>query len=85
MAKVELLGGFEVQLTFTDGAVRRLDLEPYLRGPVFDPIRRDPALFRAVRIDPELGVLCWPNGADLDAEVLRWGLRPAAWDGPDRP
>jgi hypothetical protein len=30
-----------------------------------------------VRIDPGLGVLAWPTGADLDAELLRcddlWG------------
>ena len=31
---------------------------------------RDPAYFALVRIDPELGSVAWPNGADLDPDVL---------------
>jgi hypothetical protein len=37
------------------------------------------ALFRAVRVDPLLGTIVWPNDADIDPDVLRWGLRPASW------
>jgi hypothetical protein len=62
--------------------VRRVDLEPCLRGPIFEPLRGDPAAFRAVRVDPQLRTIAWPNGADIDPDVLRWGLRPAAWDAP---
>jgi hypothetical protein len=32
---------------------------------VFAPLR-DPELFGAVALDPELGAVRWPNGADLD-------------------
>jgi hypothetical protein len=77
---VHCLEGFTVKLGFTDGTTRAIDLDPYLRGPVFEPLRRDPALFRAVRVDPLLGTIVWPNDADIDPDVLRWGLRPAAWD-----
>lgn len=69
--------GFEVELRFTDGSTRLVDLEPLLRGPIFDPVRRDAELFRAVRVDPELGTIVWPNGADLDPDVL-YGSRPPA-------
>ncbi len=31
---------------------------------------RDPVLFRQVRIDPDLGMLEWPPGADIDPNVL---------------
>jgi len=66
-----------VELGLTDGSIRVVDLTPYLRGPVFDPLLRDPALFRAVRVDASLGTIVWPNGADLDPDVLVLGL-PAA-------
>ena len=73
----EVLDGFKVRLTFTDETQKVIDLEPYLRGPVFDPIRSDPKLFRAVRVDEETGTIVWPNGADLDPDVLYLGLKPA--------
>lgn len=79
VTSVHPLGGFVVELCFDDGAVRRIDLSPFLTGPVFEPILRDDALFRSVRVDPELGTIVWPNGADIDPLVLRYGLRPAGW------
>lgn len=36
---------------------------------VFAPLR-DPAYFVRVRVNPELGTICWPNGADWDPLVL---------------
>jgi len=47
---VRPLEGFDVEVTFTNGTVRRIDLEPFLHGPVFEPLRRDPAAFRAVYV-----------------------------------
>jgi hypothetical protein len=68
-----------VELTLTDGSVRRVDLLPYLRGPVFAEIRDNPEFFRRISVDEELGTVVWPNGADLDPDVLIHGRRPAAW------
>ncbi|HSM91358.1 MAG TPA: DUF2442 domain-containing protein [Anaeromyxobacteraceae bacterium] len=82
VTSVSPIGGFVVELTFDDGTVRQVDLEPYLRGPVFEPVRRDPAYFQSVRVDPELGTIVWPNGADIDPQVLRYGLRLASWPEP---
>jgi hypothetical protein len=73
---VRLLTGFEVELTFSDGTVRVVDLGPRLWGPMFEPLKNDPALFRQVRVDPELGTIVWPNGADLDPDVLHAGGTP---------
>lgn len=78
ITSVRPLRDFEVELDFSDGSSRAVDLSPYLRGPVFQPIREDPALFRAVRVDRQLGTIVWPNGADLDPDVLYAGLEPAA-------
>ena len=72
---------FRVRIEFTDGTEREVDLEPYLRGPIFEPLRRDRSLFAAVQVDPVLRTLVWPNGADIDPDVLYHGRRPAAWAG----
>jgi hypothetical protein len=74
---VEVLEPFRVRLRFTNGTAREVDLAVFLRGPVFEPIRNDPAVFRSVRVDPELGTIVWPNGADIDPDVLYHGLKPA--------
>jgi hypothetical protein len=75
---VETLGGFRVRLSLTDGSTREVDLTPYLNGPVFEPVRSDSAFFRSVRVDHELGTIVWPNGADIDPDVLIHGRVPAA-------
>jgi hypothetical protein len=72
---VEGCGGFMVNVTFDDGACRRIDLEPYLHGPVFETIRRDADVFRDMRV--EYGTITWSNGADIDPDVLYYGLEPA--------
>ncbi len=74
---VQPLEAHRVRLEFTDGSAREVDLAVYLRGPVFEPIRNDPAVFRSVRVDPQLGTIVWPNGADIDPDVLYRGLKPA--------
>lgn len=79
--KVETLHDFWVRLTFTDGTCREVDLERFLHGPIFEPLRRDPTLFHAVRVDPRMGTLVWENGADIDPDVLYHNLTPVAREG----
>jgi len=74
---VEPLEGFHVRLVFTDGTRRDLNLDRFLRGPVFDEIRRDRILFQQVAVDRELGTIVWPNGADIDPDVLHGDFEPA--------
>ena len=75
---VKPLEKFQVLLEFTDGKQKVVDLEPLLRGPIFEPIRQNPELFRAVRVDDELGIIVWENGADIDPDVL-YGTHVPAW------
>ena len=35
-------------------------------------VRVDDSVFRDVAVDPAFGVISWPNGADVDAELLRY-------------
>ena len=47
---VKPLDRFRVHLEFEDGTQREADLALYLRGPIFEPIRNDPALFRSMLV-----------------------------------
>jgi hypothetical protein len=73
---VEPLEDFQLRLTFTDGLVREVDLSDDLWGPMAEPLQ-DPVYFRRVRVDPELGTVAWPNGYDLDPDVLHGDHEPA--------
>lgn len=72
--EVKALEGFKLKLALTDGSVIERDVSRLLAGPVFEPIRKDPAVFAKVRV--EGGTVVWPNGADLCADVLIWGGAP---------
>ena len=63
-----------VWLRFRDGTTGEIDLEPALRGPMFQPLK-DVAVFRQFFIHPEFETLAWPNGADLAPEFLHDNVR----------
>ena len=74
---VKVLDNFNVRLEFTDGTSKEIDLEPYLHGQVFESLRKDPGAFRTVHADERSGTIVWDNGADIDPDVLYYGLTPA--------
>lgn len=67
------LDPYVVRVVFADGEVRDVDIEPLLSGPVFEPLR-DPATFASVTVDESGDTIAWPNGADLDPDVI-YGTR----------
>ncbi|MBA4313325.1 MAG: DUF2442 domain-containing protein [Chlorobiaceae bacterium] len=73
---VKHLEDFKVELLLTDGKRKIVDLEPYLYGPIFDPIRADRTLFKTIHVDKELGTVVWDNGADIDPDVLILDRKP---------
>lgn len=62
--------GFTVQAVLSDGTMRHVDLGDHLVGPVFEPIRNNPALFAEVYVDPVSRTLAWPGDIALDPDVL---------------
>ena len=72
---VEPLEKFRVLLTFQNDVLKEIDLEKFLRGEIFEPIRKDPNVFRSVKIVG--GTIGWDNGADIDPDVLYYDLKPA--------
>jgi hypothetical protein len=69
VVEVRYVRDYVLWLRFQDGTVGEVDLRPSFRGPVFEPLR-DLEYFKQVRIDPEIGTIVWPNGADVAPETL---------------
>ncbi len=65
-----------MHVTFTDGSARDINLEKYLHGPAFERIRNDAEYFKQVFVG-DGKTLAWPNGADIDPDVLYHDLTPA--------
>ncbi len=61
-------GGHCLRLRFSDGTEKTVDFSPWLRGPVFEPLR-DVRVFKRFFLSG--GTVCWPNGADIAPEALR--------------
>lgn len=77
----EPLGDYRLRLTFDDGLVRDLDLRKIAHcGGVFEPLE-DPVYFAQVAVDSESRTICWPNGVDLDPDVLHGDAEPASGYG----
>ncbi len=71
----EPLDALRIRVRFTNGEQREIDLTPYIAtGPIFEPVRTNPAFFRSVVVDG--GTLTWSNGADIDPDVLYYGGAP---------
>ena len=69
--QVQPLPERRLKATFEDGLKATVDLDAIVktyRG-VFLPLLDD-RFFQQVRVDPELGTVVWPNGADICPDVL---------------
>ena len=77
----EHLGELRLRLTFSDGLVRELDFAGALDTGVLEPLK-DPKLFAQVSVDPVAGTVVWPNGVDLDPDVLHGDHDPVSGVGP---
>jgi hypothetical protein len=68
-----------IRATFTDGAVKDIDLSELLAaGGVFAPIHERREIFEQVAVNPETGTVEWPGEVDLDPEVLYGRYEPAS-------
>jgi hypothetical protein len=67
VVKAEYRGDHRIRLWFNDGREKTVDFAPWLRGPVFEPLK-DETYFRGFFV--EGGTVSWPNGADIAPETL---------------
>jgi hypothetical protein len=69
VVEVRYVRDYVLWLRFQDGTSGEVDIQPSFKGPVFEPLR-DMTYFKQVRLDPEIGTIVWPNGADVAPETL---------------
>lgn len=68
--KVKPLENYRLYLRFEDDVEGEIDVTGLIDFVgVFAPLRNH-EYFVQVRVNPELGTICWPNQADLDPDVL---------------
>jgi hypothetical protein len=76
---VQPLEGLRIRATFSDGAIKEIDLSALLAaGGVFAPIYERREVFEQVAVNPESGTVEWPGEVDLDPEVIYGRYEPAS-------
>jgi Protein of unknown function (DUF2442) len=79
VTEVEPLVGPAIRATFSDGAVKDIDLAELLSaGGVFTSIYTRREIFEQVRVNAETRTVEWPGEVDLDPEVLSGRHEPAS-------
>lgn len=70
IVEVRPMDDYHLHLRFEDGVEGTVDVSQHVSfDGVFEPLRGR-EYFERVRIDEESGAIYWPNGADLDPDVL---------------
>ena len=77
---VEVIGDYQLRLTFAGGTVGDVDFSGRDWHGVFEPLR-DPGYFARVAVDPEAGTIAWPDGLDMAPEPLYSEARRHLVDG----
>jgi hypothetical protein len=70
VVEVRPLGDYRLYLRFEDGVAGEIDVADLI---TFDGVfaeLKDGRRFARVKVNPDLGTICWPGGADLDPDVL---------------
>jgi hypothetical protein len=68
--KVKPLKDFHLHLEFEDGAKGEVDIRKLVKFRGVFVALKDETFFAKVQVNPEWGTIFWPNGADLDPDVL---------------
>jgi len=80
VTNVEYLADYRLRLRFEDGVEGIVDVTEFVPFTgVFAPLK-DKTYFAQVRVDADIGTICWSNGADLDPDVLYAAITGEAID-----
>ena len=65
--RVKVVRPYVLEIEFSDGTEKEVDVGPELEGEVFEPLK-EPDYFALATV--EGGIVAWPNGADFAPEFL---------------
>jgi hypothetical protein len=68
--EVNVLPHHRIFIRFEDGVKGEIDIAAITSFTGIFASLRDDAVFKLVAVNSELGTVQWPNGADLDPDVL---------------
>ena len=64
---VKPLDNYQLRLSFSNGEVKRFDMNPYLHMGLFRELTME-GMFETVKVS--FDTICWSNEADIDPETL---------------
>jgi hypothetical protein len=70
IVEARAIGGYRLYIRFEDGVDGEINLEELVEFKGVFEVLADPAEVAKVKVDHELGTICWHGGADLDPDVL---------------
>ena len=66
---VTYISEYKLSLIFEDDVAKLVDLEPYLDGEIFEPLKNID-YFKTVHVNPDIDTIVWDNNADLSPDFL---------------
>ena len=69
VVEARIIKDYTVEVVFDDLKKAVIDLRKYLGRGIFKELL-DKKKFRRMKVDAELGTICWPNGADIAPDTL---------------
>ena len=66
---VKYVSEYKLLLTFEDGAMKLVDMEPHLDGEIFEPLKNID-YFKTVLVNPDIDTIVWENDADFSPDFL---------------
>jgi hypothetical protein len=67
VTRAKYVRDYLIEVKFNDGTKKVIDFEPWLAGPIFQPLKSKP-YFKKFFVDGP--TIAWPNGADIAPETL---------------
>lgn len=70
VVEVQPAHGYRLSICFDDGVSGEVDVAEIVEFVGVFAAIKNPDYFGQVRVDPDLGTVCWPNEANIDSDVL---------------